>query len=63
MNLIEGCFTSGHRIKLAHRDDLVCYDPNVFDEVEQEMQTIKVKLQHGTSTQEHIIIQVCMLGM
>jgi len=36
---------------------LVCYDANVLAEIEKEMQIIKVKLQHWTSRQEHVIIQ------
>ena len=50
-------------MQFGHHDDIGCYDSNVLDEIEQEMQIIKVKLQHWTSRQEHVIIQVCMLGM
>jgi len=35
---------------------LVCYDANVLDEIEYEMQMIKVKSQRWTSRQVHIII-------
>jgi len=42
---------------------LICHDANVLAEIEQQMQIIKVKLQHWTSRQEHVVIQVCMLGM
>ena len=42
---------------------LVCYDVDMLAEIEQEMKIIKVKLQHWTSRQEHLIIHVCMLGM
>jgi len=42
---------------------LVCYDANVLNEVKKDMQIIKVKLQHWTSRQEHVVIHVCMLGM
>ena len=42
---------------------LVCYDSNALNEVKQEMQIIKVKLQHWTSRRVHVIIHVCMLGM
>jgi len=34
------------------------YDANVLAEIEQEMQIIKVKLQHWTSRQEQIVIHV-----
>jgi len=42
---------------------LVCYDANGLDEIEQEMQIIKVKLQHWISRQEHVVIHIFMLGM
>ena len=41
---------------------LVCYDANLLIEIEKEVKIIKVKLQHWTSRQEHVVIQVCMLG-
>ncbi len=31
---------------LGHHDVIDCYDANVLAEMEQEMQTIKVRLQH-----------------
>ena len=42
---------------------LVCYDANILDKIKEDMETIKVKLQHWTSWQEHVVIQVWMLGM
>jgi len=42
---------------------LVCYDVDMLAEIEKDMQIIKVKLQHWSSRKEHVIIQVCMLGM
>lgn len=41
----------------------IFYDANVLTEIKQEMQTIKVKLQHWTLRQEHVFICVCMLGI
>lgn len=33
---------------LGHHDAIGCYDNNVLAEIEQEMQTLKVTLQHYT---------------
>ena len=33
---------------LCHHDAISCYDVNVLAQIEQEMQTIKVRLQHYT---------------
>jgi len=37
-------------------ENLGHHGANVLNEVKQEMQIIKVKLQHGTSRQEHVVI-------
>ena len=42
---------------------LVCYDANVLAKIEQEVQAIKLKLQHWTLRQEHVVIQVWILFM
>ena len=43
-------------MQLCHHYVVGCYDVEVLDKIEQEMQIIKVKLQHWTSRQEHVII-------
>jgi len=43
-------------MQLGHHDAIGYYDADVLVEMEQEMQIIKVKLQHWTSSQEHVII-------
>ena len=41
---------------LGQHGSIGCYDANVLAEIEQEMQIIKVKLEHWTSRQDHIVI-------
>jgi len=38
-------------MQLGHHDVVGCYDVDVLLEIEQEMQIMKVKLQHWTSRQ------------
>ena len=48
---------------LCHHDVVGCYDAIVLAKIEQEMQIIKVKLQHQTSKREHVKLYVGHAGM
>ena len=43
---------------LCHHGAISYYDANLLAEIEQEIHILKLKLQHWTSRQEHVIIQL-----
>jgi len=48
---------------LGHHDAIDCYDANVLDEIEQEMQIIIMRLQHWTWGKRKSSYTYCMFGM